>query len=207
VAPTTERGGGVTAERRGGGGRKEGGGEPGEPSPRGALDARHAAIYSGPTPDFDLWRAGPRLFAGRNPLSERDVSDLAARGVTHVLDLRETREWDGPGRKGRDAVEALARRGIERESVPIGDFQAPTSDDLTAAADWLDRAYEAPGATLYVHCRAGVQRTATVLAAWTARRHGISYAEAERLLAAAGYPGGAMPHQRAAAEAWLAESS
>ncbi len=193
----------MTANRRDGGGRSGGGARPSAPLDP---DARHAAIYSGPIPDFDLWPAGPRLLAGRNPLSERDVSDLAERGVTHVLDLREAREWDGPGREGRDAVEALARRGIARESVPIGDFQAPTAADLTRAADWLDRAYETPGATLYVHCRAGVQRTATVLAAWTARRHGISYSEAERRLAAAGYPGAAMPHQRAAAEAWLDES-
>lgn len=178
--------------------------ENGDRRSRVEVDARHAPIYAGAIPDFDLWPAGERLLAGRNPLSERDVLDLVARGVTHVLDLREASEWSGVDREGRDAVEALARHGLERGSVPIGDFQAPAAADLTVAADWLDRAYDRPGATLYVHCRAGLQRTATVLAAWTARREGISYVEAERRLAAAGYPGGAMPHQRAAAEAWLA---
>jgi len=193
----------VTADRRGGGSRRGGGEEPGEPSRRTALDARHAEVYAGAIPDFDLWPAGPRLLAGRNPLSERDVSDLVERGVTHVLDLREESEWTVPGRVGSDAVAALARRGIERRHVPIGDFQAPTSDDLSAAADWLDEVHARPETTLYVHCRAGLQRTATVLAARAARRAGISYAAAERLLAAAGYPGGALRHQRAAAEAWL----
>src|SRR5690606_19313446 len=68
--------------RRGGGHRVEG---------------RHEEIYGDPRlPRSATWGLAPRSRAGRNPLSERDVEDLAEAGVTHVLDLREEAEWEGP---------------------------------------------------------------------------------------------------------------
>src|SRR3972149_11387542 len=94
-----------------------------EPDPAAAeRRARHETIYEEwGLPRFVHWPVAERVLAGRNPLSEEDVLQLGALGVTHVLDLREEREWADPGRFGREAVEALYRDGIERRSVPIRD--------------------------------------------------------------------------------------
>jgi len=143
------------------------------------------------------------LLAGRNPLSERDVDDLAEAGVTHVLDLREEAEWEGPGRYGREALAALEARGIEREHVPVGDFSPPSPQQLAAACDWLDEVADRPGIVVFAHCRAGLQRTPTLLAAWLARREGIGFDAALERLKLDGYPGEPMGEQRAAALDWL----
>ncbi len=144
-----------------------------------------------------------RVLAGRNPLSEEDVLQLGALGVTHVLDLREEREWADPSRLGREAVEALSRDGIERRSVPIRDGTAPSAADLTAATAWIDEVLARPGTRLFIHCRAGLERTATILAAWTARHEGLDFETALRRIRERGYPGHPLEHQAAAAVDWL----
>lgn len=165
---------------------------------------RHDAIYADHVvPEFRFWQVGERLWAGRNPLSERDLRELAERGVTHVLDLREESEWNGPGRFGSEAVASAAAVGIERLNVPIGDFSAPGDAAFTRAAAWLDERFAEPGSVVFAHCRAGLQRTPTILAAWLARREGIGFGEAVERLRRDGYPGRPLPEQRLAAERWL----
>lgn len=165
---------------------------------------RHEEIYRDPgLPRFVVWRLVPGLLAGRNPLSERDVGDLAAAGVTHVLDLREEAEWAGFGRHGGEALEALAAAKIERKHVPVGDFSPPSPRAFAAACDWLDEVARRPGTVVFAHCRAGLQRTPTILAAWLARREGLGFDAALARLKLDGYPGEPMSDQRAAALAWL----
>lgn len=167
-------------------------------------EERHEEIYAEPRlPRFVIWQLAPGLLAGRNPLSERDVRELAEAGVTHVLDLREKAEWEIPGRHGSEALEALAARKIERLHVAVGDFSPPSAKAFAAACDWLDRVANRPGAVVFAHCRAGLQRTPTILAAWLARREGIGFDAALARLRAGGYPGEPMPEQREAARAWL----
>ncbi len=169
-----------------------------------AVRSRHDAIYADHgMPEFRYWQVGPRLWAGRNPLSERDLRELAERGVTHILDLREESEWAGPGRVGGEAIGAAAGLGIARKHVPIGDFQPPSDAAFTRAAAWLDARSAEPGAVVFAHCRAGLQRTPTILAAWLARREAIAFGEAVERLQQNGYRGEPMPEQRRAAERWL----
>jgi len=166
---------------------------------------RHDAIYADfAVPEFRYWQVAPRLWAGRNPLSEQDLRELAARGVTHILDLREEEEWTGPGRVGSEAVESAAGVGIARQQVPIGDFSPPSAAAFTRASAWLDACFAVPGSVVFAHCRAGLQRTPTILAAWLARREGIGFGEAVERLRQDGYPGEPLQDQRRAAEAWLA---
>jgi rhodanese-related sulfurtransferase len=123
-------------------------------------------------PDFEFDTITPRLLAGRNPLTADDVAQLRERGVTHILDLREAREWAGPGRLGSEAVEAIPRAGIERLNLPIGDMTAPAAEDFDRACAFLERALEEPESVVFVHCRAGQQRTGAILAAHVARQQG-----------------------------------
>lgn len=173
--------------------------------PESSTARRHAEIYdSGMLPAFRHWHLGPRLLAGRNPLSEQDVLDLQAAGVTHVLDLREKSEWSGHGVEGLDALLALDVLGLERLNVPIPDYSPPSPEEFTAAADWLDEIHDRPDTVVYAHCRAGIQRTPTILGAWLARREGIDFDQALSRFDVDGYPGQPMPDQSFAARAWLA---
>jgi len=178
---------------------------PADPERQAELRRRHDAIYGRPgLPCFTHWRIARRLYAGRNPLSELDAVELRALGMTHLLDLREEVEWSGPGSFGREAVEALARHGIERRHVPVLDLGAPSPEALREAVDWIDDVLSRFRPRLYVHCRAGVERTATVLVAWRARDQGLSLVAALDSLRRSGYPGRPLPSQLAAAERWLA---
>ena len=175
-----------------------------EAAPDPALRERHAAIYAaGWLAPFEHWRVAPRILAGRNPLSELDVVELATLGVTHLLDLREEREWTSLHVPGTDAVEALPRHGIERRHVPIPDFSAPLPADFAAASAFLDAVFARGDTTLYAHCRVGIQRTPTILAAWIAKRDGLTVLEAARSLRLHGYPGWPLPEQMEAAVRWV----
>jgi len=156
----------------------------------GEAERRHAAIYANRrVPRFERWKIESRLLAGRNPLSEVDVHELRSLGVTHVLDLREKKEWLAPGQLGLDAIEAQERLRLGRRWLPIPDGSAPEPQTLRLAADWLDTVLAARDATAYVHCRAGRERTATVLAAWIGRRDRLDPARSLQRLRRFGYPG------------------
>ena len=184
----------------------------GDPRVPPAVRARHEAIYSrGLVPDFVHWKVTPRLFAGRNPLSEQDVLELAALGVTHVLDLRQDEEWSGPAHErpgsvhGKDAVEAMARHGLERKSVPIPDFAPPRLADFAAAVAWLEEVLARGRTHVYVHCRAGIERSGTILAAWLAWQEGLDVDRAVVHLRKHGWPAAPLREQRQAAATYLAD--
>ncbi|MCB1007704.1 MAG: dual specificity protein phosphatase family protein [Acidobacteria bacterium] len=165
---------------------------------------RHAAIYGeGRVPAFERWKVEERLLAGRNPLSEVDVLELRSVGVSHLLDLREETEWLGPGRFGREAIEAEERLRLRRRWLPIPDGAAPEPATLRRAADWLDTALAAREAIVFVHCRAGLERTAAVLAAWIGRRDRRDLAGALASLRRFGYPGQPLAAQAEAVARFL----
>ena len=166
---------------------------------------RHLLVYekSG-LPAFEIHEAYPGIFCGRNPLTASDVDRLRETGVVEVLDLREDSEWDTQTRYGREAIAAMHWSSMERKSVPIVDTQA-----LTAAQ--LDRTWEILSAAdgdraLYLHCRAGIERTGSVLGAFVARREGISLGQALEKLQDAGSKLRPLPDQIAAVRQWLGET-
>ena len=149
--------------------------EQGSP-PAAALDrlARHEQVYQSPNlPGFECTLVTGQVIAGRNPLTERDANWMAVIGVTHILDLREAWEWASP-RLGAEAMSCLQG---ERLHLPVRDMQAPTHADLEAACRFLDDAMGSARNLIYVHCRAGQERTAAILCAWYGRRYGLSYDE------------------------------
>ncbi len=150
---------------------------------------------------FRTWLLFPRLAVGSCPVTELDALALAYAGVTHVLDLRE--QEAGPHEPATPAAAELARRGIERKAVAPTAGATPSLATFTALADWIDRVLDLRESMLFVHGTTGLERTAALVTAWAARREGVSYADAAHRLAAAGYPGEALPAQREAAEAWL----
>ncbi len=164
---------------------------------------RHQEIYgTRGLPKFNFDEVGDGLFAGRNPLSARDVELMQGAGITHILDLREPKEWASP-HFGSEALAEIERRGIERLSAPVLDMGAPTSDGLELACQFLEENLDNQNARVYVHCRAGMERTAAVLIAYHAREFGVSYDEALAKLREGRPIFRPLPNQERAVRQWL----
>ena len=96
--------------------------------------------------------AVPGVLIGRT-LSESEAVELVRRGVTAVLDL--TAEFSEPA----------PLRAITYRNIPILDLTAPTMPQLREAVEFI-RDQTAAGGTVYVHCKVGYSRTATVVGAY-----------------------------------------
>lgn len=176
-----------------------------ETAGRELADLRHRLVYDKPgLPGFEIRKAAPGILCGRNPLTAGDVHRLRAAGVRNVLDLREDKEWDTPTRYGREAIAAMQWSGIERTSIEIVDEEALSPEQLDRAWKLLSTAADGPA--LYVHCRAGKERTGSVLGAFVARREGIGFEKALGQLNDAGCKLAPLSHQVAAVRRWLGES-
>ncbi len=128
-------------------------------------------------PPFTFAAVTPRLLAGREPRTAEHVAELLQRGVTHVLDLRQPEEWTGPGRLGAEAIRSLEESGLTRLNVPVEDGGAPTMAAFHRAVAFIQEAFLQRETRVYVHCRAGIERTGAVVAAWWAWEHGTALAE------------------------------
>lgn len=140
--------------------------------------AYHQSVYATPgLPKFEYSQVADRLYAGRNPLTALDVAELASLGITHTLDLREPHEWQAP-RFGDEALQEISRRGITRHHLPVVDAGVPTPEQLERAVIFLRGALREPTFKVYVHCRAGIERTSAVLVAYWGRTWGMTYDQA-----------------------------
>jgi protein-tyrosine phosphatase len=110
------------------------------------------------------------LVTGSYPCDAGDVARLAADGITRVVNLCEDAEYEDGSRAEVEA--ALRDRGIEEQRFEVVDYGRLMPDALERSARrvaaWLD-----DGERVYVHCRAGWQRSAAVAAAALALRDGI----------------------------------
>jgi atypical dual specificity phosphatase len=155
-------------------------------------------------PPLELSEVGSGVYAGRAPLFRDEVRNLQALGVTHVLDLREEDEWRGPGQLGKAAIAELGRLGLVRLAIPVGDAHPPAATDLDRSLDFIETALHL-GGTIYVHCRAGRERTAAVVTCWHARARGCSAREALAELQARRPLFRPLSTQLRAVETWLGQ--
>jgi protein-tyrosine phosphatase len=133
------------------------------------------------------------LLIGAYPQDSADVAELREAGVTRIFNLVQDVEYD-PG--ARDAcVAALDGAGIEERRVELIDFGSllPGQIELAAqtAIGWLDE-----GERVYLHCRAGWQRSAAVAAAIVALRAGVEPHEALELIRERKPTANPLTHQR-----------
>lgn len=99
---------------------------------------------------------------------EKDAQVLYDAGVRAVVNTCE--EYTGP-------VEEYERLGIEQFRMPTTDFTPPRLADVRRAVAFI-AAKADRGETVYVHCKAGRARSATVVACWLMYRYRISADEA-----------------------------
>jgi atypical dual specificity phosphatase len=99
----------------------------------------------------------------------RDVPRLAEAGVRGVVNT--CREYAGP-------VAAYQAAGIHQLHIPTVDFQPPRLEDILRAVDFIDD-HVGRGQRVYVHCKAGRGRSATVVMCWLMAARGMTAEEAQ----------------------------
>lgn len=115
------------------------------------------------------------FWLGAYPADEQDVAQLRALGIEQVFSLCEDKEYL-PGQ--RQAIErAFAAAGISEQRLPSPDFSVIAPELLEQGIDQVCAALER-GRRVYLHCRAGWQRSATLAAGVLARREGLDAREA-----------------------------
>lgn len=141
-----------------------------------------------------------RLIIGALPLDEADVRMLAALGVSRVLNLVEDSEY---GRGARRKVErALAKEGIDETRLSTEDYGALTPELLEQCTAQINRWLD-DGEVVYLHCRAGWQRSAAVAAGAVALREGIDLETALAQIQSLKTTADPLPHQREDLQRWF----
>lgn len=133
------------------------------------------------------------LIVGALPLDEADVRMLAALGVSRVLNLVEDAEYERGAR--RRVERALTAEAILEHRLSTEDYGGLGPELLEQAAtqvnSWLD-----DGEIVYLHCRAGWQRSAAVAAGAIAIREGIDLEAALQRVQSLRATADPLPHQR-----------
>ncbi len=102
-------------------------------------------------------------------------------------------EYEGGGREA--CATALAAAGILEERVEVIDYGNLLPGHIERAVRTV-RPWLAEGERVYVHCRAGMQRSATVAAAIVALEEGVEPAEALRRVTQRNPRADPLDHQR-----------
>ena len=130
---------------------------------------------------FGFAEVADGLLIGAYPLDADDVSRLSSAGVTCVFNLVQDTEY-GAGQR-RAVVVALREAGIAERRLELVDYGGLLPAQLERAAQAVLQWLEA-GDRVYLHCRAGWQRSAAVAAGVVALRDQIGLSEALRRIAA-----------------------
>jgi len=113
----------------------------------------------------------PHVIVGARPMG-KDVGILHELGVRAVVNTCE--ETRGP-------VDLYKSLDVEQLHVPTTDFQHPTLQSITESVEFVQRHVQA-GHIVYIHCKAGRARSATVAMCWLIAHRGMTPDAAQALL-------------------------
>ena len=116
-------------------------------------------------------RVDPHVIVGAYPFA-RDVAGLRAEGVRGVVNTCE--EYAGPQTE-------YAQHDIEQLRIPTTDFTHPKLADVEQAVEFVQQ-HVANGDTVYIHCKAGRARSATVALCWLMKYRGMTMEEGQKAL-------------------------
>ena len=139
------------------------------------------------------------LVIGAYPLDREDVATLERLRIDRVLNLADDDEYEEGDREA--AEDALDEAGIEEYRLRLTDYGSLPPEALDAAvhelSSWLQ-----DGVRVYLHCRAGWQRSPSVAAAVIAARDGIDVEEALEAVHTRKPTADPLPHQRDDLKRW-----
>lgn len=113
------------------------------------------------------------VILGALPL-RRDIKKLADLGVRGVINM--CREYRGP-------CAEYAKYDIEQLWLPTVDFNPPSLDDVRRGVDFLETKTSLRQ-KVYVHCKAGRARSATIVLCWLVACRGMTPEQAQAHLLA-----------------------
>lgn len=116
-------------------------------------------------------RVDEYIIVGAFPFA-RDVPKMAEEGVRAVVNTCE--EYHGP-------VEQYQKFEIDQFRMPTIDFTHPAFDDVCKAVGFIETNVE-QGKTVYIHCKAGRARSATVAVCWLMKSQQITAAQAQKIV-------------------------
>jgi len=148
---------------------------------------------------YGLAEVADRLLVGALPSDAADVRRLSMFGVTRILNLVDDSEYQrGDRAKVATALEDAGIAEYRVNTVDYGGLEASMLDDTTAMiSDWMD-----DGEIVYLHCRAGWQRSAAVAAGVVALRDNLDIDEALYRVSLRKPSADPLPHQREDLRRW-----
>jgi len=108
------------------------------------------------------------VILGAMPLKS-DVPKLAQLQVRGVINM--CQEYSGP-------TEAYKLHHIEQLWLPTIDFNPPSLDSVRRGVEFLHQK-TSQGQVVYVHCKAGRARSATIVICWLVKHRGMSLEQAQ----------------------------
>ncbi len=139
------------------------------------------------------------LIIGAYPLDERDVAAVARLGITRLLNLVQDSEYrDG---QRAEVQAALAVAGVAETRLPLIDYGNLPIEQLQDAVETVV-AWLRGGERVYLHCRAGWQRSAAVAAGAVATVDGIGIDAALDQIQRRKPTADPLPHQRRDLARW-----
>lgn len=101
-----------------------------------------------------------------------DVATLAKLGIVGVVNTCE--EYDGP-------IEQYQQHGIDQFHMPTIDFTHPAFEDVCQAVEFIE-AHVQRDEKVYIHCKAGRGRSATVAICWVMKSQQVTAQQAQAYL-------------------------
>lgn len=119
------------------------------------------------------------LYLGAIPLDNHGhLQSIIDLGVTHVLSMVEDFEMQEGWLNTPVTQEAWKAHGIEVKQIQAEDFNPLTPAELEEGIEYLARALEQKGNIVYVHCKAGRGRSASVVIGYLMKYQHFSFADA-----------------------------
>lgn len=128
--------------------------------------------YRGLIPALNWWDVIDEHFCLGGALMFDDIERLQQQGVSAVINLCAERQ---------DDQDRLGRARMKYLWIPVIDMCAPTFEQIAQGVSWIEHQLLVDR-VIYIHCAAGVGRSATLLASWYIYAHGVTVSQALHLL-------------------------
>lgn len=112
-----------------------------------------------------------KVLLGARPFRS-DVPKLRTLGVRAIVNMCQ---------EFRGLTELYAEHAIEQLWLPTVDFQPPSLKHVVEGVEFIEK-FVSQGDSVYVHCKAGRARSATVVLCWLIKYRGMSSEMAQRKL-------------------------